>query len=378
MDGIDLMLTLACAVLGGWAGRKLRLPMGALTGALLAAMALNLALEGAVFPKMLLTPMQIVTGAVIGCRISRRDLKTLGAMVPAVLIVLVGMAALNVVCGLLLHSLGGLDVPTALFAAAPGGMQDITLISESFGADPVQVYLVQMFRVMCIVTGFPPLYRRLLRRAEAGRETGPAVPEPPRPAASEEPGCDAPAAASRPRKRWPAISWRDFLRRALTAAGTLAAAAAGGLLLRALGVPGGAMVGAMVAVAALQIATGGASVPRAPLLTAVQIAAGAYIGSQITRSSVGSLPVLLLPTALMVAGSFVFTSLMALALHKLCRFDPMTCMIMATPGGSPEMAMMAEEFGCDTPKVVVAHMMRTTLVVALFPSMIALVQSWIG
>ena len=56
----------------------------------------------------------------------------------------------------------------------------------------------------------------------------------------------------------------------------------------------------------------------------------------------------------------------------------MTCMIIATPGGSPEMAMMAEAFGCDMPKIVVAHMMRATLVVALFPSMIALVQAWIG
>jgi membrane AbrB-like protein len=368
MDGIGLIATLCCAALGGWAGRRFRLPMGALTGALLAVMTLNLVLERAVFPKCLLTPMQIVTGAVIGCRIGRRDLLTLGAMVPAVLIVLVGMAALNLVCGLLLHGLGGLDVPTALFAAAPGGMQDITLISEGFGADPVKVYLVQMFRVLCIVTGFPPLYRRLLRRAAPAPQGGWRAQR--LGLAASKP--DGSRASNPPTPCW------ALAPRALLAAVTLAAGAAGGLLLRALGAPGGAMVGAMVAVAALQIASGQADLPRAPLLTAVQIAAGAYIGSQITRDSVGSLPVLLLPTALMVAGSFVFTSLMALALHKLCRFDPMTCMIMATPGGSPEMAMLAEEFGCDTPKVVVAHMIRTTLVVALFPSMIALVQAWIG
>ena len=64
MDGIGLIATLCCAALGGWAGRRFRLPMGALTGALLAVMTLNLVLERAVFPKCLLTPMQIVTGAI--------------------------------------------------------------------------------------------------------------------------------------------------------------------------------------------------------------------------------------------------------------------------------------------------------------------------
>ena len=67
-------LTLACAFVGGTIGYKLRLPAGTLIGAMLGVTVLNLLYGDSHFYIEIRVVLQLISGAMIGSRISRKDM----------------------------------------------------------------------------------------------------------------------------------------------------------------------------------------------------------------------------------------------------------------------------------------------------------------
>lgn len=342
---LTFLAAILAAAAGGLLLEKLRLPSGMMIGATLAVAACAVLFGEIRLPSWFSLGLQFLTGAYIGCKVTRE--KLLGCLKrPQVIVFLVlGMLVFNTVSGYLLAKTSQLDLLTAMFACAPGGMSDMMIVAGEMGADPVYVSLIQVMRVMGITCVFPLIYRKIYdRHLYIQRQTAPRTPE---------------VVLAKPKVLAKKAQAGRFLL-------TLAAAIAGGFCFRALGVVAGGIIGAVSAVILMNVATGRGCFPPG-MNTALQGCIGLYIGSEMTRETLFSLGGLLAPTLLIMGIMLASSYLMALLICRFSTLDFMTCLLMCTPGGMQEMAILAGEFDCDMASVIITQTLRVVVVLLVFP-----------
>ena len=344
---IKLLLTFAVSITGGLIGKKLRLPACYMVGGILAVAVFNVATGLAYFPEQYTFILQFISGIYIGHKVFRNDIKELITH-PLILIILVlWMMLVNAIVGLAIHWLAGFDIPTAMFSCAPGGMNDMALIAKDLGGDITYVALIQLSRVIFITALYPFIYRFIFRK-----NLYPKVKNSPKESST----------AGSVSKRREFTKKEKILYTVITAAFSVA----GGTLFRELGVAGGATIGALVFVALFNCITAKAySPPALNILT--QILCGVLIGARITRNDVANFDKLLLPVLIVAVSGLLSAYLVAVIVSKIVRTDFMTSLLMSTPGGIQEMTILADEFQCDTPRVVLVQTLRIILVILLFP-----------
>lgn len=336
-----------------------------MVGAMLAVVAHNLALGAGALPPEFKIVLQLVSGAMIGSKVGRKDVAEVRGLVFPALFLLGAMVALNLVFGWLVFSLSALDVATALFAVAPGGMTDMALISADLGANTFYVAILQLFRILVILTVMPPVFRRIVQKRAAVTPGGEPVAAPPEDELSADPPVEeGPWRWSRllPAPRFWAL---------------LAAAVAGGLLFNLLGVVAGALTGAMLAAGIFSVARGKTAFPDR-LKVLLQLFSGIFVGSGIDRDSLTALPQLAVPALIMMVGIFAFTFSTAFLLHRLFKLDLAVCLLSSTPGGVQEMALLSEDLGADTPKIAILQTTRLVCVILFFPTMLRLIVGLAG
>lgn len=246
-----------------------------------------------------------------------------------------------------MHRMGGLDVATALFSSAPGGMADMALISAELGAETAYVGILQMFRILVIILTMPPLFKKILQK---------------RGYRSKRQETTASADMGEPKAT--VVPMRLLI--------LLFIAAVGGLFFRWLGVTAGALTGGMLASAVYCVLRGTVKFPSV-LKFLLQILAGAYIGIGIDRACVSTMPNLLAPALIMVIGIYGFVFVMAWLMHRLFKLDLAVCLLSSTPGGVQEMSLLSEDLGADTAKIAVMQTVRLVFVILLFPTMLGII-----
>jgi len=139
----------------------------------------------------------------------------------------------------------------------------------------------------------------------------------------------------------------------------LLAGAAGGYLAQLFRLPGGAALGAMVAVAVLNVAFGGrpATVPRG-LDFAALVLVGVSVGASITRETLAGAARLVVPS-LVILGLLALVGVgLALMLVRFFGFDLTTALFAAAPGGMTNMAILAKDAGGNGFSVALVHLVR--------------------
>jgi uncharacterized protein len=150
-------------------------------------------------------------------------------------------------------------------------------------------------------------------------------------------------------------------------AATLAVSSVAGLVALRLRLPGGLIVWALAAAAALHLTVPGLEPLPAAFRTAAQILIGISIGTEITRSPLravydvrGALAVEMAAVALLCAGA-------GLLLARLTALDPRTALFALAPGGASDMAVAAVWFGLDAALVAGFQVVRQLLVFVVVP-----------
>lgn len=151
----------------------------------------------------------------------------------------------------------------------------------------------------------------------------------------------------------------------------MGAAIAGGFALQRLKVPAGILLGAVAAVAALNIATGYAYIwPQARIIS--QVLAGAYIGCMVTRKDLHRLPKLIGPY-FVITGSFLMLNLaVAYFIFRVTDLDPITCLLSAMPGGISDSPLIAMDMGADCSVVILLQFIRVIFGLSCLPPLICL------
>lgn len=156
---------------------------------------------------------------------------------------------------------------------------------------------------------------------------------------------------------------------------TLAAGGLGGWAAHALRLPGGAVLGSLIAAGALHIALPAlVPVPDAVRITA-QILVGTAVGTTLSRDplrallrvTASALPLLCLLLAMGVLGGFLFARVSDLSL--------VTTLFSTAPGGASDMAAAALEFDTDVALIAGFHMIRQ---IAVFSLLTWIFTRWFG
>ncbi|QUS36238.1 AbrB family transcriptional regulator [Falsirhodobacter algicola] len=223
---------------------------------------------------------------------------------------------------------------TAIWGSAPGAASVMTIMSESFGADMRLVAFMQYTRVVCCAV----VAMLLTRFLGAGGE-GVAVPT-----------------------VHAALATGPLI-------GTLAVAAACGLLAMRVRLPGGALLLSLIV--GLILSFTGVLAITLPfwLLAICYVVIGLTVGMRFTpavvRHAAHALPRVLMSVVALIAVGGLF----ALALVRFAGVDPLTAYLATTPGGADTVAIIASASDVDVPFVMAMQIARFFFVLLTAPTL---------
>lgn len=344
---LSIASTLAVAYAAGFLAKKCRFPAGAMIGAMLGVAVFNILTSRAFLPADSRSIVQTMSGALLGHAIGKKDVLKLKAMWKPALFLIVALITLNISLGLALHKLCDLNLATAMFSSAPGGVSDMALIADELGADSATVSLLQLSRLIGIFLVYPPTFRYIAKKTLA-----------------KVPPEHAHHAGGKPHCQWFAspVQIRNFLWTAFWSI-------AGGMFCIWIKIPAGGMVGSMLASAAFNVTTARGYVPGG-LRFWIQASAGAIIGTRMTAESFHSMSLLVVPVLVLVLTLFLFTAALGYLMHRMTKMDLPTSLMSISPGGIQEMSLMADDLGCNTTNVLVLQTVRLLAVICIFPSIL--------
>ncbi|MBE2276715.1 MAG: AbrB family transcriptional regulator [Rhodobacteraceae bacterium] len=337
-----LAVALAVGTLGGAVFRILHLPLPWMLGSMTACMIASMAGLPAAIPGRLRPFMSSVVGAMLGTTFTTAMIGDLADLWASLLGLFVFLLVSASCCYVYLRRAAGFPPMTALFAAMPGGITDIVLMSEERGADERRVALVHATRIFMIVLTFP-LLLSFLSTVEIG---------------------GARAAMFR---GWDSMSPQDF-------AWFIAAAVGGvwfGTLVR---MPARNLLGPMMVSAAMHMANLTDFVIPSGAVSCAQIVIGSAIGCRFQgitgRDLLRTIAVAFGSSLLLATISICF----AMGLERLTGFSFAALLLAYAPAGMSEMSLVALALHVEVPFVVLHQVARIFLAIGV----LAILSRWLS
>ena len=162
--GIKYLLPLfVCAAAGGLFFDYLHVAAGCMIGSMLFSSAFCVWRGQVYFPVVLRVALQVVAGAFIGIRLDRVSFLALGDLVVPMVVMCIGLYVFALLIAYVIHKVTKLDLATCMLASTPGGLQEMSLLSEDLGADTPKIAILQTARLMCVILMFPTMLTLMTR-----------------------------------------------------------------------------------------------------------------------------------------------------------------------------------------------------------------------
>ena len=344
MDIINLILTLIIAILGGYLASKKKVPAAYMLGALFLVAVSNIFFNRAFLPSYFKFITQIATGTFIGSRFRSEDIKMLKKVIVPGITMVVLMIAFSFLLSYLMSTFLGIDNLTSFFATAPGGIMDISLIAYDFKANTSQVALLQLIRLISVIS-FVPFFTKKCYERNIKKDIN----------LEEE-------KENKKEKKFEIKSEKSFLF-------TIIVGIIGGIIGYFSHLPAGTMSCSMAFVAYFNVKTHKAYMPM-PLRKIIQSFGGALIGAKVTLGDVIALKDLILPIILIIIGFCLMNVLVGFFLYRTTKFSLSTALLSASPGGMSDISLMAEDLGANAPQVASMQFLRAIFIVGVYPIII--------
>lgn len=156
-------VTLVVATVGGWLGKVSGIPAGILVGSMVAVIAQNLGTGHAHLPMPIKRAAQVLSGAYIGCTMSRERILGLGELIVPALIILAIYIPMSLICGRLIAKIFHRDLKESMLCATPGGASDMALIAADLGVESTDLLVTQVLRMVTVILIFPQLIYQLCK-----------------------------------------------------------------------------------------------------------------------------------------------------------------------------------------------------------------------
>lgn len=323
----------AVAVVLGAVFQRIGLPAPWLLGPMLTGVAFGCSpMQTPRVPRRLFVAAQTIVGIVLAGAVRPTFVAVIATHWWLMLLVVAGTIVLSMAVAWVLARSGALDAETATLGSTPAGAAVMTALAAEYGADARIVAFMQYIRIVLVVSSASLISHFIFH---VTTHPPPAVTEP----ASSQ-----------------------------TIALTLAAAALGFALARAIRLPAPGFLGPLLLGAAL----GASGVLHVGLpwwlLDASYITIGLFVGLIFTVHSVTHvttiLPQLLGATAALIGGCW----LMGGVLVTLAHLDPFTAYLATSPGALDSITIIALGGGADVATVVALQTARIFIVILTGPS----------
>jgi uncharacterized protein len=338
---VDAAVVVVGAVAAGLLFGLLGLPSPALFGGLLAGLVRALAVPTRIaVPAGATTAAQAVIGVAMGALVDLETLRTVAANWLPVLLVTLGTLGLSLVAGLVLRLNRGINPVTGAFSMIAGGASGIIVMARELGADERMVAVLQYLRVLLIVVLMPVIATGVYGAA---------------------PGSGA--AAGTDGQAWP-----------VGLALTIVCGVGGLLLGRLVRIPVAALLGPMVAAAAVEMAGLGPGIEVPALLqSAAFLVIGLQVGISFTRGSIATIG-RALPLALGVIVALIVASAgLGAVLAAATGASALDGYLATTPGGLYAVLATATDSGADATFVLAVQVLRLFVMLLSAP----LVARWL-
>ncbi|MDD2463360.1 MAG: AbrB family transcriptional regulator [Desulfobulbus sp.] len=344
----QIILTLLIGGAIGYLGRKLKIPGGFLVGSLVGAAVYNIFTGTAFLPKETKTVIQIIAGAFIGCIMEKSDVQRLPQIIRPIGFMIGGLIILNLCGGFLIWKSSSLDLLTSLMSIVPGGISDTPIIAADMGADGPKVAVMQIIRQILGIGVFPGMIM-LYDRATGSHDL-------------EGHGYIEKRKKSKTHSAGACLC-------------TLAVATIFGLAGKFSGIPSGTFMFAIISTLVLKLSFDFAYIPR-PLKLFAQILSGSYLGSTICMNDVMELQAMIIPLIIIITGYALNCLVTGSLIRKFCSFTKKESMLITTPAGASDMALISSDLGVNNTDVIILQVVRAVVVMTFFPQVMYLIATY--
>lgn len=161
---LDWAILGACAVLGYFGGKRLKLPASQIVGPMLLSAGVHLAgLTKAAPPALLVAAAQVVIGTALGSRFAGTPLSFLWKPVKGAMILTVILLSTTLGVAFLMHEATGLSTPLLVLSYAPGGLAEMSLVAIAMSFEATFVAFHHIVRIFLVVVLAPFVFRRARR-----------------------------------------------------------------------------------------------------------------------------------------------------------------------------------------------------------------------
>lgn len=320
-------LALIVASLGGALFAALGLPLPYILGAMSFCLLATLVRLPVATPKIVRPPMSAIIGVMLGSGFTPDIVSSLGTWIGPIVGLGFFLATAALACVTFYRKVAGYDAATAYFAGMPGGLMEMTLLGESYGADARRIALAHSARILIVVFTLPFLVEQLSGQsisASAAGSTAPLVLE--------------------------SVLWL---------AGTAIAGIALGHILR---LPARVLLGPMIVSAIIHGAGISSFRPPAEIVMVAQIVLGASIGCRFAGITARELGGVLALAAGSTAILLTITLTFAYAVAPFVPYSPIDLILAYSPGGLTEMGLIALALNTDVAFVAGHHIVRVVMV----------------
>jgi membrane AbrB-like protein len=357
---IELILTIIIGFIGGLTALRFKVPAGAMVGSMIATAVFSVLTGKAFMPQDVKIITQIAAGAFIGAGISRKDVLDLRYIIKPAALMVFGMIILNLLMGYVMYKSTGIDLVTCLFASAPAGIVDMSLISSDLGADTSKVAILHMVRLLIVFIILPPMMKFIHFKLYSDKTEE---------VTKMETVCTVSEVKNKDIQKSKIITKEKSINLTLT----LGVALIFGLVGYRLGIPAGTMTFSMIAAGTLNIFSERGYMPL-NVRRATQVFAGILIGERMTYADLIALRSVILPAFILLIGIIIVNLCIGFFISKTSGMELVTSLLASAPGGVSDMALIAKELGGDAPKVAIMQLSRYVCIIAFFPVIIKYVS----
>lgn len=346
---LKLVMTLIIGLVGGLTALRFKVPAGAMVGAMLSVALFNVITGDAFLPQNIRIVTQIAAGAFIGSGIRYKDVRDFRLMLKPAILMVSSMIILDLFMGYIMYKTTDIDLVTSLFACAPGGIVDMSLISNDLGADASKVAILQMVRLMAVFILFPSMMKFLSNRLAANKN---------------DTSINSSIKENKTEKKQ--LTTRE---KSINLGLTTIIAVVAGFIGYTLKIPAGAMTLSMISVGTFNVFSSRGYMPL-NIRRLTQVFAGILIGERMTYADLIALKSVIVPAFILLVGIIIVNLCIGIFINKVTGLELITSLLASAPGGVSDMALIAKDLGGDGPKVAILQLARYVCVIAFFPIII--------
>lgn len=282
--------------------------------------------------------MIVIIGVMLGSAFKPAMIDRAKEWIGLIVLMLAYIPIVTTICYVMFRRLAKLDPVTAYFSAAPGGLQEMTLVGEAFGGDGRSIILTHALRVFLTVMTVP-VYFRFIEHLN--------VP--------------------------PMAQGVHMWQLPLHEAGLLVACGiAGWYAAKFLRMPAAQLVGPMVVSAIVHLFGWSSASPPPELVATAQVVMGAALGCRFVGTPLKEVGRIAFYAVIATLAMLLVAVAMTVSFADWAGIKAEALMLVLSPGGMAEMSLVALGLGVEVAIVASMHIFRIAVVVLAVPTVFRL------